>query len=270
MLKPILYISILLLLACNSQPKEMKNTKSESKLPDEIARLDKLAKQFPDSVGLHMRLVNALDSLGNYSSALVELNTLIKNDSSNFGLWFKKAQLSEQLKDTSEAIKSYSRAANIYASPDAMLALANLFAETKNTKALDLCKKVSALRMGRSYQSHCDFIAGIFYARTGNTARAIPLFMNCISNNYTYMEAYMEIGFIYYDKKQFPEALKIFETAITVKNNYPDGYYWIGKTHEANKNSLAAIENYEKALSLDPNLIEAEQAISRLKNANAH
>jgi tetratricopeptide (TPR) repeat protein len=267
MLKSFLYIPIVLLLACNNQPKEIKNTKQESLLPDEIARLDKLAKQYPDSVGLHMRLVNALDSLGNYSSALEELNTLIKKDSSNFGLWFKKAQLSEQIKDTSTAIKSYSRAANIYASPDAMLALANLFAETKNTKALELCKKVSDLRMGRSYQSNCDFIAGIFYARTGNSEKAITLFKNCISNNYTYMEAYMEIGFIYYDKKQFAEALKIFETAIAVKNNYPDGYYWIGKTQEANKNSIAAIENYEKALSLDPKLLEAEQAINRLKNA---
>jgi tetratricopeptide (TPR) repeat protein len=124
--------------------------------------------------------------------------------------------------------------------------------------------------MGRTYQSHCDFIAGIYHSRTGNTVKAIQLFTNCIANNYTYMEAYMEIGFIYYDKKQFSDALKIFETAVAVKNNYPDGYYWLGKTHEANKNGNAAIENYEKALSLDPKLMEAEQAISRLKNATAH
>jgi tetratricopeptide (TPR) repeat protein len=270
MIKLFSYISLILLLACNNQPKDKKNTKTELVLPEEIARLDKLAKQFPDSVGLHMRLVNALDSLGNYTPALVELNALIKNDSSNFGLWFKKAQLSEQLKDTLTAIKSYSRAANIYASPDAMLALANLLAETKNNKALVLCQKVSDLRMGRSYQSHCDFIAGIFYTRTGNSAKAIQLFTNCIANNYTYMEAYMEIGFIYYDKKQYSEALRTFQTAVTVKNNYPDGYYWLGKSFEAIKNSNAAIENYEKALTLDPKLIEADQAINRLKNANGH
>ncbi len=259
-----------MLMACNNQSKEQKNTKNATILPEEIARLDKLSKQFPDSVGLHMRLVNALDSLGDYSSALIELNTLIKNDSSNFGLWFKKAQLSEQLKDTTTAIRSYSRAANIYPSPDALLALANLFAETKNNKALELCQKVSDLRMGRTYQSHCDFIAAVFYARTGNSARAIQLFTSCIANNYTYMEAYMEIGFIYYDKKQYSEALKTFQTAITVKYNYPDGYYWLGKTYEANKNSNAAIENYQKALSLDSKLVEAEQAINRIKSTTVH
>jgi tetratricopeptide (TPR) repeat protein len=269
-MKPFLYATFFVLLACNSQPKDQKNSKKESILPDEIARLEKLSKQFPDSVGLHMRLVNALDSLGNFELALVELNTLIKNDSSNFGLWFKKAQLSEQQKDTITAIKSYSRAANIYASPDALLALANLFAETKNSKALDLCQKVSDLRMGRTYQAHSDFVSGIYYARTGNASKAIQLFTNCIANNYTYMEAYMEIGFIHYDKKQYANALKTFQTAVTVKNNYPDGYYWLGKTNEANNNREAAIENYEKALSLDPKLSEAEQAFIRIKGTNAH
>lgn len=270
MIKPIIYLSLFFLLACNSQPKNKKGTTVEKKLPDEIARLEKLAKQFPDSVGLHLRLVNALDSLGDYAPAIAEVDALIKKDSSNFGLWFKKAQLSEQSKDTFNAIKSYSQAAKIYASPDAMLSLANIYAETKNKKALELCQRVAELRMGRTYQSHCDFIAGVYFARTGDTKKAIRLFTNCITNNYTYMEAYMETGFIYYDNKQFTDALKIFKTAISVKNNYPDAYYWLGKTEEATKDINAALENYEKAFSLDPKLIEADEAIKRLKASTTH
>jgi tetratricopeptide (TPR) repeat protein len=254
-------------MACNSQTKDKKNASAEKILPEEITRLEKLTKQFPDSVGLHLKLVNALDSLGNYAPAITLVDALIKKDSGNFGLWFKKAQLSEQSKDTLNAIKSYSHAAKIYASPDALLSLANIYAETKNSKALELCQQVAELRMGRAYQSHCDFIAGVFYARTGDTKKAVRLFTNCIANNYTYMEAYMEIGFIYYDSKQFAEALKIFQTAISVKNNYPDAYYWLGKTEEATKNRNAALENYEKALSLDPNLLEADVAIKRIKAA---
>ncbi len=269
MMKPILYISLLLLMACNSQSKENKKGSPDKVLPEEISWLEKLAKQFPDSVGLQLRLVNALDSLGNYAPAITQVDALIKKDSGNFGLWFKKAQLSEQSKDTLNAIKSYSQAAKIYASPDALLSLANIYAETKNNKALELCQQVAELRMGRAYQSHCDFIAGVYFARTGDQKKAIRLFTNCINNNYTYMEAYMEIGFIYYDSKQFSDAVKIFQTAISVKNNYPDAYYWLGKSEEATKNNLVAIENYEKALSLDPKLIEADEAIKRLKAATA-
>jgi tetratricopeptide (TPR) repeat protein len=269
-MKSFFYVSLLFLIACNSNPKEKIKTKIKAALPEEIAKLDKLAKQFPDSVGLHLRLVNALDSLGDYKPALVELENLIKKDSSNFGLWFKKAQLSEQSKDTINAIKSYSHAANIYASPDAMLSLANLYAETKKNQALELCQKVAELRMGRAYQSHCDFIAGIYFARTGNSTKAIQFFTKCIANNYTYMEAYMEIGFIYFDKKKYKEALKVFQTVITVKNNYPDGYYWLGKSYEAINDWDAAIENYDKSFSLDPKFTEADIALKRLKNERAH
>ena len=133
-----------------------------------------------------------------------------------------------------------------------------------------LCQTVSDLRMGRTYQSHCDFIAGVYYARIGNSAKAIQLFNSCIANNYTYMEAYMEIGFIYYDKKQYALAQKTFETAVTVKNNYPDAFYWLGKTNEADKKWDPAIEYYEKAVLLDPTLIEASEGIKRIKSANPH
>ena len=269
MMKPLIYLSILFILACNSQPKDKNNQRQKSSLPDAISKLDQLAKQYPDSIGLHLRLVDALDSLGDYTPALVEVNKLLAKDSSNFGLWYKKAQLSEQSNDTLGAIKSYSKAAKIYASPDALLALANLYAETKNGKALELCQTVADLRMGRTYQAHCDFIAGVYYARIGNTTNAINLFKNCIANNYSYMEAYLETGFIYYDKKQFAEALKVFQTAVTVKNNFPDGYYWLAKTYEANKDISAAILNYERAFTLDPKLVEAEQAIKRLKNSGS-
>lgn len=269
MTKPVLYLFLVIIFACNSQQKDNKNQSNKAKLPDEIARLEQLAKRFPDSVGLHLRLVNALDSLGNYAPAIVELDTLLKKDSSNFGLWFKKGQLSESLKDTVAALKAYNHAAKIYASPDALLALANLYAETKNNKALELCQAVADLRMGRTYQAHCDFIAGVYFARIGNGSKAIHLFKNCIANNYTYMEAYLETGFVYFDKKQYKEALKVFQTAVTVKNNFPDGYYWIAKTFEALNETNAAIENYTKAFSLDPQLVEAEQAIKRLKNKTA-
>lgn len=268
--KPIICLSLLFLMACNSQPKDKKSSPTVKSYPQEIEKLEKLTKQFPDSVGLRLRLVDALDSLGNYAPALVEVDALIKKDSNNFGLWFKKAQLSEQTKDTTNAILSFNKAIKIYASPDAMLSLANIYAETKNSKALELCQKVVELRMGRAYQAHCDFIAGVYFARTGDSKKAIRLFTNCISNNYTYMEAYMETGFIYYDSKQFSEALKIFQTAITVKNNYPDAYYWLGKTQESSKDLNAATINYEKALSLDPSLVEAEVALKRIKTAAAH
>lgn len=221
--------------------------------------------QHPDSVGLRLQLVDALDSMGNLSLAMVQMDSLIKKDSGNFGLWFKLGSLKERAGDTSNAIGAYSVAAKIYPTPDVLLTLGNLFAETKDSRVFKTVAQVAEMRLGRTYQSHCDFITGVYFARVGNTQSAIKQFNACINNNYGYLEAYMEKGFIYFDAKNFAEAQQVFQTVVTIRNNYADGYYWLGKTAEAQQQKAEAITQYERSIALDPNLKEAIAAISRLK-----
>ncbi len=222
-------------------------------------------RQYPDSAGLRMRLINSYDSLKMYPEAISQTDSLIKRDSLNNGLWFTKGQLQEDSADTTAAIDSYSKAVRIYPSVEAQLHLANLFAETKNPKALLICENVRRSGMGRETDADCYFIAGIYYARTGLGKQALQSFDKAINDNYTLMEAYMEKGFIYYDSKNYREALKVFETAITVNNTYADAYYWSAKCEEALGNKVDAVVNYKRSLGLDTQLKEAAEAIKRLE-----
>lgn len=229
-----------------------------------IYNLKQQVKQNPDSASLRMQLVNALDSLTMYKEAIAQTDSLIKRDSLNNGLWFTKAQLLESNKDTAEAIKSYEKALRIYPSVQAQLSLANLFAETKNARSLLICRNVSQMGLGRETDASCNFIAGVYYARSGNKAQALNLFDKAINDNYTLMEAYMEKGFIYYESKQYANAMNIFETAITVNKLYPDAYYWKAKCYEAMGNKEEALVNYKHSLGIDKNLKEAAEAVKRL------
>jgi tetratricopeptide (TPR) repeat protein len=220
--------------------------------------------RYPDSSGLRMRLINSYDSLKMYKEAISQTDSLIKRDSLNNGLWFTKGQLQEDNKDTSAAIDSYSKAINVYPSVEARLHLANLLAETKNAKALLICDNVRRLGMGRETDADCNFIAGIYYARTGAGKQALQMFDKAINDNYTLMEAYMEKGFIYYDSKNYAEALKVFETAIKINNAYADAYYWRAKCEEALGNKTDALLDYKRSLGLDPQLKEAAEAIERV------
>ncbi len=231
-----------------------------------INSLKRQVQQNPDSAGLRMQLVNALDSVGMYKEAISQTDSLIKRDSLNNGLWFTKALLLESSKDTAEAIKSYERALRIYPSVEAQLSLANLLAETKNARSLLICRNVSKMGLGRETDASCNFIAGIYYARSGNNQQALNLFDKAITNNYTLMEAYMEKGFIHYESKNYADALKVFETAITVNKLYPDAYYWKAKCHEAMGNKEEALVNYKRSLGLDKNLKEAAEGVKRLSS----
>lgn len=221
--------------------------------------------RYPDSAGLRMQLINTYDSLNRYKEAISQTDSLINKDSLNNGLWFTKAQLQEDNKDTADAIKSYTRAVNIYPSTEAQLHLANLMAEIKNAKALSICENILKLGMDRETDADCYFISGIYYARTGAGKQALQYFDRAINSNYTLMEAYMEKGFVYYESKNYNEALKVFETVITISNTYADAYYWRAKCEEALGNKADAVLDYKRSLGLDKQLKEAGEAIKRLE-----
>ncbi len=256
-------LTAMVLFACKNKGNQP-NVKE--KMSPIVKQLVSDVEKHPDSVGLRLQLVDALDSMGNLSLAIVQMDSLIKKDSGNFGLWFKLGSLKERSGDTVSAVGAYGIAAKIYPTPDVLLTLGNLFAETKDSRVFSTISQVTSMRLGRTYQSHCDFIVGVYYARTGNTKAAIGQFNACINNNYGYLEAYMEKGFIYFDAKDYVAANQVFQTVVTIKNNYADGYYWLGKTAEAQQQKAEAIAQYERSFVLDPNLKEASAAIGRLKN----
>lgn len=249
--------------SCKESSTEEKASDAHKALAE---NLEQRVKQNPDSASLRMKYINALDSLKMYKEAIAQTDSMIKKDSLNNGLWFAKAQLQESNKDTAAAIKSYMRAIAIYPSVEARFSLANLYAETKNPKSLLICEGIRRMGYGRETDANCDFIEGIYNARTANYQLALKLFNRCINNNYTYMEAYMEKGFIYYDTKKYDTALKVFETAATINNLYADAYYWQAKCYEATGNKQEAIKNYRRSIGLDNEIKEAREAINRLDN----
>lgn len=256
--------SAMLVLSCKEKAAEDKPVANPVHV-QLVADLNKQVRQYPDSPQVRLRLVDALDSLGNYRDALVQLDTMLMRDSINNGLWFRKGLLYESLQDTMSAIRSYETALNIYPSIDAQLSLANLLAEKKDKRCLAITENLKRMGVDRETTAHCYFIAGVYYARINDAAKALASFDQCINNNYTYMEAYMEKGFVLYDAKKYKEAEQVFDRAITVNNLYADAYYWKAKTLEAIGNKQDAVINYQRSLGLDKTLKEAREALKRLE-----
>jgi tetratricopeptide (TPR) repeat protein len=231
-----------------------------------ISKLQQTVNAHPGTISLRMKLVDALDSLNMFKPAVQQIDSLIMNDKFNYELWYRKGHLLENAEDTAGAIDAYKHAIEIYPDANALLSLANLYAEQKNITVIDLCNQVLDLRLGRTIDANCSFIEGVYYARTGQTEKAFSMFNQSIILNVTLMEAYMEKGFIYYDKKDYTHALQIFQLASQVNNTYADAYYWQAKCYKAMQKKNEAIKNYQTSLTLDPSLHEAATAINRLQN----
>ncbi len=256
--------AILVSLSCENGAHHEENANTSK---DKVAKdLSEKVIKNPDSTGLRMRLINSLDSLKQYDVAIAHTDSLIARDSMNEGLWLTEAHLQENNKDTANAIKSYERAIRIYPAVEAQLYLANLFAETKNPKALWLCTNVLRMGLGRETDASCSFIAAVYFSRIGNTKKAIEGFDKAIGDQYTLIDAYLEKGFIYFDAKNYPEALKVFETAQKVNNANAEVYYWIAKCNEQMGNKQEALLSYEHAFALDKQLKEAGEGVNRLNS----
>ena len=268
-------VLLALFFACSCKQKDKEKSVSTTLSPTQSADtsaaqqvVDKLSADVAKtkSIPARLHLIDVLDSMKIYDKAIAHLDTLLLKDSKNSELWLRKGQLHEDSKDTAEAIRSYENAIKIYPSPENQLYLANLLAEHRDAKALALCNSVASMGMGRETDANCNFIAGVYFSRTGNAKRALQLFDKAINDNYTLMEAYMEKGFIYYDHKNYRQAMRTFETAITINNQYADAYYWKAKCLEAMGNKDEAVINYKRAAGLDKQMNEAAQAIKRLSS----
>jgi tetratricopeptide (TPR) repeat protein len=256
---------IFLMLAFGCKNNESSNNVKPNKDAAFIKKMAKAVAENRDSTGLRFNYVDALDSVGDYSNAILQMDSLILKEKGNYGLWFKLGKIYEHAGDTAKAISSYQTALKIYRAPDGLLAVINLFAETKNAAALTLCDEVDDLRMGREYDSYTNFFRGVYYSRTGKRQQAVSYFDKSIVNNYTFIDAYMEKGFAYFDDKHFDEAIAVFLKVAAVNSTYADAYYWQGKCLEAKGNKQRALELYQQALALDKTLQQAADAINRMK-----
>lgn len=249
----------------NKEPQSNANDSRILALPAYAKNWEAALPTSADSNQLQFQLAITYDSIGNHSKALMYLNKLLGKDSSNYGLWYTKAQFTERAKDTVGAITNYLRAAAIYPSADALLGAGNLYAETGNNRALKITNEILGSRLGSETDAHAYFIAGVYFARTSDTLQAIQALDKCITNNHTYMEAYIEKGLVYFDNKQYVKALEIFRFASTVNTLYADNYYYMGRCYELMEKTDSAVQKFEQAVSLDANMVEATQALQRLK-----
>ena len=143
------------------------------------------------------------------------------------------------------------------------MALARIYVDQKNPRALDICNILLA-RDTAGVQTDPVYMKGIYYSEINDDNNALKEFEECIRRDWKMTDAYIEKGIIFFERKKYDTALKTFSMASTVSNTDADAYYWMGRCYEATGNKEDAITNYRRALALDTDFTEARTAIRRL------
>jgi tetratricopeptide (TPR) repeat protein len=259
-MKIILFSSILLLcIGCNE--KEENNT--ESNIQNVEQGMKDLVNKYPDSFALVQNLAGYYLNKENLDGALGVISTSLKKDSSNPFLYDMQAMVYAQKGDTTNAIKSWENAIEIFPNPDFVISLGSIYAQTKNPKALEVA---DALLLGNKAKAEKEayFIKGLYYSFNNEKEKAIPFFDKSIASSFTFMDAYMEKGVALMNMNKYKEATDVFEKAVTIQNGYSEGYYQLGRCYEKLNRREDALDAYNTALIRDPSYIEAKEAMGRL------
>lgn len=232
---------------------------------DQAARLlQDCRKRFPSNSNFSNMLGDIYVQSGKTKLALDLYDTMLQADSLDFEAWYEKGLLLEKTNDTAGALIALKKAYTIQPVNTYALELAHLYAENRDSKALQLCDEVLAKDLTHELLDPL-FIKGIYYSNTAQYKKAIVQFDSCIRRDWKFTDAHLEKGIAFFKQKNYEEALKTFRLSVEVSNTYPDGYYWIGRCYEVAGNKEEAIAYYQRALSLDKDFSEAGQAIRRLK-----
>jgi tetratricopeptide (TPR) repeat protein len=221
-------------------------------------------EKYPTNPDFKRRLGEAYIQAGQRNEALTLYDDILKADSANFEALYEKGMLYSQLKDTFNAIATLEKSFGIQPVLQNGLALANMYAETKNSKVLALCDFLQKKDTAREFVDPV-FLKGLYYSNTKQYDKALAEFEVCVMRDYRFIQAYIEKGIIHYEQKNYKLAMDNLNYATEINFADPDVYFWKGRCMEAQNKTEEALDNYYKALSFDRGFTEAKEAIKRLK-----
>jgi tetratricopeptide (TPR) repeat protein len=262
----LLPVSILLItiISCNDEDQTTKtaSTGSQTSTSREKILKDSIAL-FPDSLLPKENLIQFYRDEAEYGKAIAVTREILQKDSLNVRLWDIQATLQFENEDTLDAIRSFETALNINPQPRYVILLGSLYAQTKNTKALEMADFLLKAQVPDT-EKEAYFIKGLYYNYTGDKVKAISFFDKCLNIDYNYMIAYREKAIALYDMGKYQDAITVLDKAVTLQNNFDEGYYWTGRCLEKLNKPNEAIEEYKTALMYAPDYVEAKEALARL------
>jgi tetratricopeptide (TPR) repeat protein len=215
---------------------------------------------------LQLSLARAYNAQNKTNDALNTCEKILKINPAQLDALVMKADLLEKENNMAGSIATLEKAYHIAPGiTDINYMLANKYAENKNPKTLAFC---DTLIKKDSLDEHPEpyYFKGVYYENTGDKDKALIFFNQAIIHDYTFIDAYMDKGKIFYDQKKYPEAIKVYQLALNVQPTYADAYFWMGKCQEALGQKDEARLNYQRAYSLDKTLREAKEAADKINN----
>jgi tetratricopeptide (TPR) repeat protein len=214
---------------------------------------------------------------GNYLLALEYLNTAITKDMQNADIYFFKGNVFKEMGDTAKAISSFQTATELNPKYyNAYVQIGLLLKNKKNKEAekyFDNAIKVSDKPEDALYaKANIYKEQGVALYEANKEAqskaqlnKAVENFKKVIEVNYRNVEAYMGVGFCYYQMDSLQQAYEFYDKALKIAPTYAGAYFSKGLCAEDLGKTKEAMMLYQNCLNIDPTFERAQKHLQDLQ-----
>lgn len=214
---------------------------------------------------------------GNYKLALNYLNTAIAKDMQNADIYFFKGNVFKEMGDTAKAISSFQTATELnpkYYDAYVQIGLLLKARNDKNAqKYFDNAIKVSNKPEDALYakanllkeEGVALYEADKLKQSYEKLNTAIAIFKQVVEVNHRNVEAYMGIGFCYYQMDSLEKAYEYYDKALKLAPTYAGAYFSKGLCAEELGKLNEAAMLYQNCLNIDPTFERAKRHLEALK-----
>ena len=264
-MKYFLYLALIVLFSCAEQQSSTDENKiynlidsADSLLKKEIFRasfscLEKARAIDSTNIEVNLKLSQFYLFLKNWDKAIARTNDVLKIDRTNAKAYFLKALAFKYFGDTAKAISNFQTAieqdGDFY---EAFIQLGLISTVKHDSSAIAYFNNALILKPG---SSEALYAKAWFYQSHGKSNQALGLYPLIQPNQPQYFNAQYNCGYLFFNAKDYPNALKFFTTA--AKYRIPKAQYMKGLTLEAAGQKDSAQFYYRRCLEMDSNYLEA-------------
>ncbi|HLU16587.1 MAG TPA: tetratricopeptide repeat protein [Edaphocola sp.] len=218
-----------------------------------------LQQHGPEVLDFKVMEAQALLSAGKATAAKILVEQLLQSEGQHPYLLLEASKIAAYLSDTVGALRYAEQLAT--SAPDfydGVYHLADMYAATRNPKAIQWYEKVFALDTLNAYPIY-DMAA--FYLRQADTARAKQLFVKSISVDRDFLKTYIDYGHVLLAQDSVEKADRQFQIATEIAPASAEAYYGKGLVAQRQQKFKLASGFFKQALVFNGDYNEAREAL---------
>lgn len=224
--------------------------------------LQKIIKKYPDNNDFKEIQGNIYQKQNQFANALQVYTTIIAADKNNLKVLTNMGFCYQELDSVPQAIKTFERSYSLQPTATVGYELADMYTETLNPNTINFCQQLMKADTGKEKSVHPLYCIGRYHYNTKNFTEAINYYNQCITNDYTYIYAYLDKAEILLAQNKIGEAIKVLTKAKEIDNQNSDAYYLMGACLKAQGKQTEARLEFQRALALDKNNEAATDALN--------